>query len=501
MKKLLLVFSVSMLFTVSRAQFYSDGIISNDGGLVSDWQSQWFNATNGIYTGTNNGVFEHRGPSTQTFMNNGSFSALSGHTDKFMGPDGLPGAQEIGGTARPYFFGLELSNGAAEIISITNPDGANVRNMATFNNGITTTMRNLHKDAALRFEAAASYTGGNTDAQHVNGYVSKLGTAAFTFPVGSGTDLRTLTMGAPAAASEVSVAWFAGNPGTTTDPSDNATHSTTALAAPLLSLSTAGFWDYVLVTGNDDALAVTVSIPDLTGFAVASDLRLAGWNGSQWIDLSGSANASGNAENSTLSGTIPAGVSISAIAVASTSFALPVEFASFTVSAAANCEVDVKWSTASELNNSHFVVERSADGISFTALTQVPGAGNSSVLRNYQYVDKAPLPGNNFYRIRQVDLDARSKTTAIRSVRMQCNTGADLRVYPTVTGSLTTVFLNEAFKNAQAELFDMAGRRVPARIQSGGMKITVSVAGISSGQYILRVTKNSSVQTFKIVKP
>ncbi len=184
MKTRLLTFFCCLVLHASYAQFYNDDELFNDGGLMSDWQSQWFNNTNGIYTGTNNGVFEHHGPSSQTFINNGTYSGLTGHVDRFLGPLGVAGAQEIGGTNRPFFFNLELSNGASEPIHITNSDGANVRGTAVFSNGITTTVRNVHQAGALRFESGAAYTGGNTDAQHVDGYVSKIGTDAFTFPTG-----------------------------------------------------------------------------------------------------------------------------------------------------------------------------------------------------------------------------------------------------------------------------------------------------------------------------
>lgn len=500
MKTSLLTFSTFLLLHAAHAQFYNDGALTNDGGLISDWQTQWFNTANGVFTGTNNGVFEHHGPSSQTFVNNGTFSALTGHTNRFSGPLGAAGTQEIGGTARPFFYHLELNNGATETIQITNSDGANVRASVIFNNGITTTVRNVHQAGALRFESGASYTGGNTDAQHVDGYVSKSGTDAFTFPIGNGTDLRTLSIGAPAVPSEISVAWVAGSPGSTTDPSDGSTHSTTAFAAPIVSVIPSGFWDYVLVSGNDDGLPVSVSVPELSGFSLAPDLRLIGWNGTQWIDLSGGATATGNTENSTLSGTIPAGTAITALGIGSISALLPVHFASFTVTSTL-CEVDVKWSTATEDNNAFFVVERSTDGVAFGALAQIPGAGNSTLLRTYAYKDRSPAPGNSYYRIRQVDLDGRHTTTGIQAARLQCGNEAAIKVYPTITRSQVNVFLTEGFKGAQVSLFDLSGRRMPVMIQRSSLKCTISMSGIPSGQYMVQVVKDHNAQTFKIVKP
>lgn len=482
------------------AQLYNDAELTNDGGLISDWQNQWFNTINGIYNGFNNGIFEHHGPSSQTFINNGVFNATTGHADYFLGPLGTTGAQEIGGSARPFFFNLFFNNGATDLINITNTDGANIRGAAAFNNGITTTVRNIHQAGALRFENGATYTGGNTDAQHVNGYVSKIGTEAFTFPVGNGTDLRTLSISAPAASAEISTAWFSGSPSAVTDPSDGSTHSNTSVLGPIVVVSNAGFWDWVPVAGSDDGIAVTVSIPDLSSFAAASNLRLVGWDGSRWIDLSGAANASGNTENSTLSGTIPAGVTISALSVGSLSPALPVHFISFTATAN-DCKTIVRWSTATEDNNDYFEVQRKNNDSAFTVIAKLDGAGNSTVLQQYEYVDPNPAPGNNFYRIRQVDLDGNNSYTKIASTLINCG-GQMIKVYPTISRTTVTVQLPEAYRNAKLSLVDITGRLISnVAIQSNAQQRIIDLSGLPSAQYFLLIVIDKEVQTFKIVKP
>ncbi len=157
MKTILFTIPFCLLLSAGHGQFYNDGDITNDGGLMSDWQTQWFNTSNGIFTGSNTGIFEHRGPSSQTFVNDGVFNALSGHTDQFLGPLGATGNQEIAGSVRPYFFNLDLNNGASAAIHITNTDGVNVRGTATFSNGITTTVRTAHQAAALTFQKPARF--------------------------------------------------------------------------------------------------------------------------------------------------------------------------------------------------------------------------------------------------------------------------------------------------------------------------------------------------------
>jgi hypothetical protein len=72
----------------------------------------------------------------------------------------------------------------------------------------------------------------------------------------------------------------------------------------------------------------------------------------------------------------------------------------------------LSWSTGSELNNDHFQVERSSDGLNWVALAQVKAAGNSNITTNYSYVDKPPLidpfKGKVYYRINAIDKDQKS---------------------------------------------------------------------------------------------
>ncbi len=72
--------------------------------------------------------------------------------------------------------------------------------------------------------------------------------------------------------------------------------------------------------------------------------------------------------------------------------------------------VRVSWSTASEINNDYFILERSGDGYDFHFLAKIIGAGNSTITQYYQFDDKAPLQNGNYYRLSQVDYDGQSQT-------------------------------------------------------------------------------------------
>ena len=92
---------------------------------------------------------------------------------------------------------------------------------------------------------------------------------------------------------------------------------------------------------------------------------------------------------------------------------LPVKMLSFSVERMEQ-EIKINWKTASEVNNSFFTVERSNDAITFSEIATINGAGNSTQVNAYEYIDKSPEEGNNFYRLKQTDYDGKTETFAIK---------------------------------------------------------------------------------------
>jgi hypothetical protein len=160
---------------------------------------------------------------------------------------------------------------------------------------------------------ATAYSG--QDASHnVNGYVKKYGMDAFVFPIGTGAEMRNLSIATPisggATTNTYAAAWIDGDPTTMVDPtSSNATHPITSVSGVILEVSPLGQWDWQDINATGNGLGITVSIPAITAttgvFNQASNLRLVGWDGtiSKWVSL-GTTGASGLTNYSTLSGTM-----------------------------------------------------------------------------------------------------------------------------------------------------------------------------------------------------
>lgn len=463
-----------------------------DGGYVSDYSpAGTIVLADGSVTLSNNATYEH---GNNLLQNNGSWTAASGSLDLFLSA----GNNTISGSTAPTFHNVHFNNGAGNIMAITNAQGIVVNNTAQFSNGITTTVRSSTNAGSLHFADNATYTGGATDAQHVNGYVSKTGNDAFTFPVGSATDIRTLSISAPASATnQYSVAWIAGDPGTNGDPSNaNALHPTNSVTTPITSVSTTGQWDWIPVSGTGAGLTVTVSIPNLTPTGLsAQDLRLVGWNGTSWINLSSVATATGTNEGATLSGTMIAG--ITAIGIGSISTPLPVLFSRFDV-ADGGCKALLNWSTAMEHNNDYFGVERSTDGRSFNVIGKVQATGNSTEVQDYAFTDEHPGAGMNYYRIIQVDADGKQSTTTVKAIRFDCG-GRAVRVYPTITEGTLYVDMPSGYEQARIMVIDMHGRQVRADIPKDGLARVIRLSSMAAGAYLLKIEHGNRLETFKIL--
>jgi Tfp pilus assembly protein FimT len=152
----------------------------------------------------------------------------------------------------------------------------------------------------------------------------------------------------------------------------------------------------------------------------------------------------------------------------------------------------LNWSTAQEQNSDRFEIERSADNINFSSIGQVTAAHNSTRVTNYSFTDAAVLSGNNYYRLRMVDLDG--KYTYSKVVLL--NFAGSLHVisaYPNpAKGSLQLKFSNMSAGRYEMSLVNATGQIVLTRRIQVGDAInhieTVGIpAGTASGTYVIRV--------------
>ena len=92
------------------------------------------------------------------------------------------------------------------------------------------------------------------------------------------------------------------------------------------------------------------------------------------------------------------------LADCNTSTPLPVKLLNFKVEVKDEVAA-LQWSTASEIDNEKFIIERSNDGNTFTKIGEVQGNGNSEQIIIYGFIDDSPIYQNTYYRLKQIDYD------------------------------------------------------------------------------------------------
>ncbi len=73
----------------------------------------------------------------------------------------------------------------------------------------------------------------------------------------------------------------------------------------------------------------------------------------------------------------------------------------------------ISWNTNKEENNDRFIIERSSDGLLFTGIGLVNGAGNRNTLTTYNYTDNDYALGINYYRIKQIDIEGHASYSVV----------------------------------------------------------------------------------------
>jgi uncharacterized delta-60 repeat protein len=79
--------------------------------------------------------------------------------------------------------------------------------------------------------------------------------------------------------------------------------------------------------------------------------------------------------------------------------------ASIRISSDCSAQIKLSWNTLSEVNTGFFKIQYSTNNIQFNTLAQFPAAGNSTGLRNYEYIHTTPQPGNNYYKLSVLTTD------------------------------------------------------------------------------------------------
>ena len=179
--------------------------------------------------------------------------------------------------------------------------------------------------------------------------------------------------------------------------------------------------------------------------------------------------------------------------------ALPVEF--LYIKATQERDVNkIEWATAMEENNSHFIVQRTHDGASWESLTEIGGAGFSSNVLKYEYIDMNPYMDVNYYRIMQVDYDGKydySDIVMVNSLVQQAD--INLKVFPNPATDKVQVQWGENEETGKVVVLGLNGKVVAEQLPDQHNNTTIDLTSIKNGVYFIQFIGTTTTKTERLV--
>ncbi|MBH8557356.1 hypothetical protein [Hymenobacter negativus] len=448
------------------------GTITNQGTLRVDGPT-----ANAGTIDLSNGALEVKGD----FANSGAIVpgtspvTFSGTADQLLTPGGAT------------FYQLLLNKPTAGANTLRLAGDLTVSNLLSLTSGLVTTKNGstvntlrLPNEATLAGEASGRYVLGNLEITR-----NAVSGAAVDFGHGAVLDPTTNNLGT------VAITRTAGL--LTDDVSRGVNFANTAYKG------IDRIWTVVPATQPSAAVQLTLSwLPDNdNGLIDFSQARV--WQqsavGQPWAVRSPLANASSRSISMN-----PA--SLSRFTVSNAANPLPVTLVDFSAQADGPAAVRLSWTTAQELNNAGFTVERSFDARSFAAIGTVAGAGTSTTRHDYALLD-TKLPGSVtvlYYRLSQTDASGEVSYSPIRSVALAPQ-AAGFAVYPThvAAGQAATYLYTGPAEAGTLQVLDLLGRTVRTLAVDGRATGEVPLAGLAIGSYVLRYTTATTRFTSRCV--
>ncbi|MBK7219964.1 MAG: T9SS type A sorting domain-containing protein [Saprospiraceae bacterium] len=170
---------------------------------------------------------------------------------------------------------------------------------------------------------------------------------------------------------------------------------------------------------------------------------------------------------------------------------------------------DVRWTSVSEKNASHFELERSTDGRNFEYIANIKAEGGIDKVKEYQFIDDKLIFSRStvnifYYRLKMVDLDGKSDYSEVRSVRFDNTDKIDITYSPNPTAN--KVFVNmstpvvDDVQNVSAVIFDINGKQIMSKSISTNGITEIDLSHLPAASYNFNVEYAGKVFTKTIIK-
>jgi hypothetical protein len=480
MKTLIITFLVFVLLFVINCCLMAQVNVQNNGiAYISNSSDILF--INGSLTNASGAALTNNGNLyvKQDITNNQASMATGTGTLNLNGTS----TQTIGGTQTFKTFNLITNNSTGFTIN----NNLSISGTHTYTAGIITTSATPNY---VIYEAGSAYTGDN-DSKNVNGWVKKIGSTDFVFPVGNGTYERTISLTNLGASSEFDVKHY-----------DAPTPNSGNLFSPLVLVDHNEYWVVNEISGGSANVVMNwdnskIAIPQV----LITSLRAAYYNGSSlWASIGGSGTG-----NIATTGSITSN-SVSAFnnnfTFGSISWVLPISFVDFTGSRNGNYN-KLNWTIGNELNVQHYELQRSTDAVNFTTINiQIPKNNNATEL--YTYDDVAAMQSKVYYRLRSTDINGQIKYSGIIMIALSQGVSKEFYVIKNPVADKIDIYAGDIYKGTYTyTIANNAGQVMQTGkldIVNPGIQTIAIRSHLSTGIYMLVIRNAENVLQKSILK-
>ena len=178
---------------------------------------------------------------------------------------------------------------------------------------------------------------------------------------------------------------------------------------------------------------------------------------------------------------------------------LPVELVYFQAEVQ-NESINLNWSTATEINNSHFEIEHSTDGSNFRKVGILKGWGNSIDTHDYKFIHYKPEEGQNYYRLKQVDFNGTFEYSKVEVVSYKTKV-IDFNIIPTTASSNIKINIKGMRNSGLITIVDLNGRVLQeVSFEEGQNSLIINTNQLAPGFYFAQLRSKSEILNKRFIK-
>lgn len=157
------------------------------------------------------------------------------------------------------------------------------------------------------------------------------------------------------------------------------------------------------------------------------------------------------------------------------------------------------WKTAQERNNAFFTIYKSTDGVHWDKISEIEGAGNSTIAQEYSFIDDH-FSETAYYQLAQTDYDGTEKKWDVVALNKKENP-LEIQLYPNpVQDKLSVQIVDEEFTDLELSIIDISGKKLVDLVLNVDGSVQQDVSHLPAGMYFLLIQNKNKQKTIKWMK-